>query len=106
VSPDAVILIAAGTCIIALVAWVVIAERLDPPPADPEPSAPRAAAAVLASGTGQFPMLDPDPEPDPTGIQPHDVRYLGKPSGEWVADLFPPAGYVDDLFAEPAGGES
>jgi hypothetical protein len=127
----AVILIAAGACIAALVAWVVVAERLDPPPRDPfadpadrtdphgdnwpPPAGPddfwvqhvpgpgtrtrqtsEVAAGVLASGTGQFPMLPPDPAPDPTLIQPADVAYLGKPSGE----------YVDDLFAKHAGGES
>ena len=52
-------------------------------------------AAVLARGTGQFPMLPPDPDPDPTLIQPADVRYLGKPSGE----------YVDELFARHAAAE-
>jgi len=39
-------------------------------------------------GTGQFPMLPPDPDPEPTLIQPADVAYLGKPSGEYVDDLF------------------
>jgi hypothetical protein len=131
----AVILIAAGACLAALIAWVVISERLDPPPRDP-PAGPgggqhtaragaddgfwaqhvpgpgrvevltgpgtrirqtsETTASVLASGTGQLPMLPPDPEPDPTLMQPADVAYLGKPSGE----------YVDDLFAKHAGGES
>jgi hypothetical protein len=133
VSPVAVILIAAVMCIAAIVAWVVISERLDrprtgrhdpfadpadrtdphgdnwPPPAGPDdgfwvltgPGTPirqtsEVTASVLARGTGQFPMLPPDPGPDPTLIQPADVIYLGKPSGE----------YVDDLFEKHARGES
>ena len=96
-SSAAVILIAAGLCIAALAAWVVIAERLDKPDT-PARQVPEETPAVLATGTSPFPMLPPDPEPDTTRIQPHDVRYLGKPSGE----------YVDDLFenAKHAGGES
>ena len=45
-------------------------------------------ASVLARGTGQFPMLPPDPDPDVTGVQPADVAYLGKSSGEYVEELF------------------
>jgi hypothetical protein len=91
----AVILIAAGACIAALVAWVVIAERLDRP-GTPARQAPEETPSVLATGSSPFPMLPPDPQPDPTLMQPADVMYLGKPSGE----------YVDDLFAKHAGGES
>ena len=94
-STGAVILLAAGLGIIILVAWVVIAERLDRPD-PPGRQAPEQAPGVLATGTSPFPMLPPDPEPDPTGIQPADVRYLGKTSGE----------YVNELFAKHAGGES
>ena len=86
-SPAAVILIAAGLCITALAAWVIIAERLDKPDT-PARQAPQAAPSVLPRGTSPFPMLPPDPEPDPTRIQPADVKYLGKPSGEYVDELF------------------
>ncbi len=94
-SPAVVILIAAGLCITAIAAWVVIAERLDKP-GTPARQAPEKTPRVLATGSSPFPMLPPDPESDPTGIQPPDVRYLGKPTGE----------YVDELFAKHAGGES
>jgi hypothetical protein len=69
-----------------------VGQLLEPPAGTDdfwERHAPRpAAAGGLARGTGQFPMLPPDPEPDPTLIQPADVIYLGKPSGEYVDDLF------------------
>jgi hypothetical protein len=84
----AAILIAAGLCITALAAWVVIAERLDPDGNPPPPARVEATAGVMPVCTSPFPMLPPDPEPDPTLMQPADVKYLGKPSGEYVDDLF------------------
>jgi hypothetical protein len=83
----AVILIAAGAGIIFLAAWVVIAERLDGP-GTPARQAPEETPGALARGTSPFPMLPPDPEPDPTRMQPHDVMYLGMTSGEYVDELF------------------
>jgi hypothetical protein len=84
----AVILIGAGLGIALLAAWVVIAERLDPDGNPPPPARAEAPASVMPVGTGPFPMLPPDPEPDPTLMQPLDIMYLGKPSGEYVDDLF------------------
>jgi hypothetical protein len=48
----------------------------------------KAMTATLATGTGFLQALPDDPAPDPTLIQPADVAYLGKPSGEYVDDLF------------------
>ena len=115
-STGAVILIAAALGGIGLIGLVAIWDRRDRRDdgfwAQPAPRPSRVevltgpgtrirqtsevTASVLATGTSPFPMLPPDPEPDPTLTQPHDVRYLGKPSGE----------LVDELFAKYAGGES
>jgi hypothetical protein len=87
-STAVVILIASALGIILLAAWVVIAERLDPDGNPPPPARAEAAASTTTGSTGQFPMLPPDPEPDITGVQEAAVRYLGKPSGEYVDELF------------------
>ena len=65
-----------------------IASLRDPDGDWRERHAPPPRVEVLARGTGQFPMLPPDPDPDVTGVQPADVRYLGKPSGDYVEELF------------------
>lgn len=110
-SQAAVILIAAGACLAALVAWVVIAERLDPPPRDPfadpadhtDPDGEQYIARLSADekprpdldaltpgpvGTGWLEALPDDDPPDITGVQPAATRYLGMPSGQYVDELF------------------
>jgi hypothetical protein len=39
-------------------------------------------------GTGWLEPLPDDPPADITGVQPHDVRYHGMPSGQYVDELF------------------
>ena len=100
-SPVTVILIAAGTCLAALVTWVVVAERLDPPPREPRNPLPAPAAHAggqpapdldaLTPGPGGTGWLEPLPDDDPadiTGVQPPSTRYLGKPIGQYVDELF------------------
>ena len=95
------VVIFAASAAIATAVWV--AERLDPPPrdtpagggqdiaragADEKPHPDLDALTPGPVGTG---WLEPFPDDDPadiTGIQPADVMYLGKPSGEYVDELF------------------
>jgi hypothetical protein len=96
-SQAAVILIAAGTCLAALIAWVVIAERLDPPPRDP-PAArtgtdkkPRPDLDALTpgpAGTGWLEALPDDDPADLTWGTTGAARYLGMPSRQYVDELF------------------
>jgi hypothetical protein len=105
----AIIAIVAGSVLIA--GWVVISERLDRPPAGrhnpfadpadrtdpygaewpprPEPDDDFFEQYVpIGQPAGRLPMLPPDPEPDLTIVEDHDVKYLGKTSTALVEELF------------------
>lgn len=65
---------------------------------DPDEDVWEKRASEMATGTGQFPML-PEPDPDPTIVQPADVKYLGKPSAELVDELFAKHAPEPDVIA-------
>jgi hypothetical protein len=99
-SPAAVILIAVLACITGLAAWVVIAERLDPPQRGNPPAVPAGRQHTarpgpdldaLTPGPGRTGWLEPLPDDDPadiTGVQPPSTRYLGKEIGQYLDELF------------------
>jgi hypothetical protein len=94
----AVILIAAGACLAALITWAC----LDPPPRDPpasgqhvtRPSADQKPHPDLDAltpgpvGTGWLVALPDDEPADVTGVQPASTCYLGMPSEQYVDELF------------------
>ena len=95
------VVIFAASAAIAAAVWV--AERLDPPQRDPLAGGGQHTARTGADekpgpdldaltpgpvGTGWLEHLPDDDPADITGIQPADVMYLGKPSGEYVNELF------------------